>query len=632
MALSPSPVGLDAFSRTDVQDVLDAAQITAGSLYSDTLRLRDQLQELFREGVEECNSRQVDPIQLLHQTMFTERMILDAYNKHRLGNAVTPFNARVLQPENSVEYNEEENIPEALEYFPLRAEVSKRGVDVQAPPIYQLDGTVEDNQKNTGKPISRAVKVIDSPDTKTGPRPTRKKAADKAAPVAKKKPTGFGSPSYNKLRDAPSPWLPLPSGNLTMAETAAFLPQAIKSFDVIDRFLYNGAFSTTLADMINHYRTMPNGPIINNTVYRMMRGSMDNRAKKDERYAKWTVMKHVTIERPIGFDPTSVDVSNFRAPENHNARELAAAAKLPPPTILFRDMANGVKIMPSGFDALDLTRCIEYCLQNGNEDWCYPQDFVDLVDGLGGPAAVHREHQDDAAIRRHTSAKKISNAKRAGARDRDSYGRLLKQRRGFLDDSDEEEFVGSESDEDFDVADFDALDGEEDYVAPTKKGSNRKRSPSTESSEADLTPPPRKAPKRKRTAVLDHSDEEDAPSSLRPSKRTKKSPPKTRALRPKKSAISRLRKVILPQDIESESDSDVYVGPKKKKKILVATRASGRSQRYKGSYNMNDALGFGEEEEEMEIDGQDHEEEDDASPPPKRRILTPAEMRRVGRW
>ncbi|RAR14124.1 hypothetical protein DDE83_002542 [Stemphylium lycopersici] len=618
MALSPSSLSLHAFSRTDVQDVLDAAQITAGSFYSDTPCLRDQLQELFRDGVEECNSRQVDPIQLLHQTMFTERMILDAYNKHRLGNAVTPFNARVIQPENAVEYNDEENIPEALEYFPLRAEVSKRGIDVQAPPIYQHEGTAGENQRNTGKPISRAFKVADSPDTKTRPRIIRKKAVDKVAPVAGKKLTGFGSPSYNKLRDAPSPWLLLPSGNLTMAETTAFLPQAIKSFDVMDRFLFNGAFATTLAEMINHYRTMPNGPIINNTVYRMMKGSMDNHAKKDERYEKWTVTKHITIERPVGFDPTSVDVSSFRAPENHNARELAAAAKSSPPTLLFRDMANGVKIMPSGFDALDLTRCIEYCLQNKNEDWCYPQDFSGLVDRLGGPAAVHREHQDDAAIRRHTSDKKLTNAKRAGARDRDSHGRLLKQRKGFLDDFEEEEFVKRESDEDMSDPDFDALDGEEDYIAPTKKGSKRTRSPSTESSEEDPTPQPRKTLKRKRTIFLDDSDEEDALLPSRSSKRTKKSPPKARAPRSRKPVPSRLREAILPQDIESGSDSDVYVGPKQKN-VHVATRASGRSQRYKGSYNVNEAFEVGgEENEEMDIDSQHQDDEDDASPPPKR--------------
>ena len=248
----------DAFSRTDVQDMLDDAQIDAGYLYTNIPFLRDQLQHLLWEAIGESNGRHVDPMELLHRTLFNERTILDAYNKHRLGNAVTPFNARVLDPENAVEYIAEENIPEVLGWFPLRATVSKRDVDIQALPIYQVGQTTKADQRYT---MERS-----SSETLTLSNRTPQKTANSESSTTWTPSTCSVSLNYNKLRNAPSPWLPFPSGNLTMAEVTAFLPQSIKSFDIIDRFISNGALAMTLASMINHYRVMPAGPIENNTI------------------------------------------------------------------------------------------------------------------------------------------------------------------------------------------------------------------------------------------------------------------------------------------------------------------------------------------------------------------------------
>ncbi|USP75507.1 hypothetical protein yc1106_02781 [Curvularia clavata] len=574
------------FQRSDVQDMLDEAQLDAGSRFADIPHVRDQLPEYLRFAFEECNRREVDPVDMLHRAMFAERAILDPYNKHRLGYAIMQFNAQVHELENAVDYKAEENVPETLAGFPLRAAVSRRGVSIQAPPIYQAEESAEAHQQHAPSPhvAPEAPRMDDA-----GQKTTNNSAA-KA-----RKPRELGSLNYNKLRDAPFPWLSFPPGNLTMAEITAFVPQAIKSVDVIDRFLYNGALSATLADMVNHYRTMPLGPIENNSIYRMMKGPMNVRAKTERIYQDWTVSKHATIRKPVGFDPTSVSVTSFRTPQK-NSRQAAIAAQQPPPTILFRDMAEGVKTMPSGYDALDLTRCIQYCVENKDESWYYPQGFARLVSHLGGAVDVHGEHQDSAAIDRHTS----------GLNTRQPHNRDRRMQAKESVDSSVDEDTGSESDEntDYDDDSHDTIavcikdtkrkstvspddmnfeDDKNDTIAIYVKDTDANNIISSNDMDVDKDDDNdtiavcAKGMKRKKSISLEKTDK-GSHSSSRFSKRRKKDAP------------SRGRKAALPDDIDSESESDVYVGPKNSKRAGVATRSSSRHRQFSGSYNVDEAF------------------------------------------
>jgi len=623
------------FTRDEVQDMLDKAQLNAGHLFANLPDVRELLQTQHRESLMECNSRYIDRMKVLHQSMREERKIIDGHNKHRLGKARTAFNDRVIDPMIAVEYREEENIPADLQWYPLHAEVAIHDGYATAHLFDQPESDEEDNQNypddqpafignanlSNGHEIPIPVAHQDIACSKIVKR--------KPIPEGRKS-TGPGTPNYDKLKDSPSAWLDLPHGNLTLAETLAFIPHAIKSFDIMDRFLHNGALSGTFADMINHYRDMPYGPITNNTIYRMMKGPMEHRAKTEPTYEKWTVAKHTTLPRPAGFNPTSVSVAGFGTPYNFNSRERTVAETQPPPSIPFRDMANGVKIMPSGEDALDLTRCVQYCVKNNDSSWLYPQDFQNLVARLGGASTVHPYHHDDAAIRRHTSEKKRSNAKRAGARQRDRNGRLMKQPKDFVVDSDEEELLdeesGEESGADLDNFDFDALDiDDNEPLTATKKGSSHKNVIGDDTSDEDeLTPRTRNSSKRKRAS---NKDDEDT-STKQKSKRSKKTLSRKPARRsPRNRSSSRISKEVLPEALESDSDSDAYAGPKKRtKKAKVSTRSSPRGQRFNGSYNFKNALDS-EEEEDNEAD----ESEVEHTPASNRRILTPVEMRTVGR-
>ncbi|KAH6868003.1 hypothetical protein BKA58DRAFT_421382 [Alternaria rosae] len=602
------------FTRDQVQDILDAAQLNAGYLFANKENLREQLQTLLRENLMECNSREVDPMKLLYQTIRVERIIIDAYNNHRFGNAV--------------DYNENDNIPEELEWSPLHAEVAAHEVYTTAQPICQPESDEERSPTYSADPAA-LVEEGATPDMNDSLMVAAHQETTSRKTI-KRKSTGPGTLNYDKLKDAPSAWLDLPRGNLTLPETLAFIPHAIKSFDIMDRFLHNGALSGTFADMINHYRDMPYGPITNNTIYRMMKGPMAHRAKTDPTYEKWTVAKHTALQTPAGFDPASVSVAGFSTPYNFNSRERAVAATQPPPSIPFRDMINGVKIMPSGYDALDLTRCVQYCVENNDSSWLYPQDFENLVAQLGGAATVHRYHLDDAALRRHTSEKKLNNAKRAGARQRDKNGRLMKQPKNFVVDSDEEELLDDEFEEEFeadqDNLDFDALDIEDDEpVTASNKGSRRKNVLEDDTLDEDeITPRTRNSSKRKRISIEDDKDT----STKQKSKRSKNTSPRTPGRRsPRTRSSSRLSKEVLPEAVDSDSDEDAYAGPKKRtKKAKVSARSSPRGQRFGGPYNFENAVNSEEEDDEEGDAG-----EVEHTPTKKRRILTPSEMRMVGR-
>ncbi|KAH7359783.1 hypothetical protein BKA66DRAFT_370155, partial [Pyrenochaeta sp. MPI-SDFR-AT-0127] len=396
-------------TRLDAQDMLDAAQIEVGYRYADIPDLRDALQSQLCQGIENCNLRDVDPMQILHEQMRSERLILDAYNKHRLGKAAYRYYENIQKHEYAAEYHKEDNIPGQSEWFPLRFEIEKRGIHVEAAPIYQIPDTAEHSQRYSPKTSVPA---------KT-PERVKLSAKNVAREELLHKPKiGRAVENYDKLTDAPPADLEFPNGNILISEMAAFLPQSFKSWDVIDRTVHNGATSATIASLINHFRKMPHGPIENNSIYRMMKGPMNKRAMEDPRYKSWSVSKHHDIEKPEGFDPTSTSVAGFRAPVIFQRRRMSTTAVKSSPTIPFKELAEGIAVMPSGSDALDLTRCVKYCLAHPDEDWDYPVDFERLVNHIppasgftAGPEPVQIDNHDVSIVRRLTPPAKLQTRK-----------------------------------------------------------------------------------------------------------------------------------------------------------------------------------------------------------------------------
>jgi hypothetical protein len=187
-----------------------------------------------------------------------------------------------------------------------------------------------------------------------------------------------------------------PDGNITLAEVAAFLRRSFKSWDIVDRIIWNSTTTGDITALINKYRKMLEGPIANNTVYRMMRDQMDKRANKNKAYKTWTVGGHENIEEPGNFDSTCVSVKGFCRPVVFRNRFNEATVP-----ILFKDLAKGLATMPECEDVSDPTRCVQYCNANPDDGWMYSNDFQQLFgECLDGPVQVFSHHGDAQVLLR----------------------------------------------------------------------------------------------------------------------------------------------------------------------------------------------------------------------------------------
>ncbi|KAL6708000.1 hypothetical protein ACN47E_003434 [Coniothyrium glycines] len=187
--------------------------------------------------------------------------------------------------------------------------------------------------------------------------------------------------------------LPFPiHANITAAELLAFLPNSIQCADVIYRFVANGGTRRNFWAMVSTQRDLLvewTQNCCGTTMYKAMR---------DAGYEGWTVGDHGRWhDMRIGtWDETSINVGGFRTPAQVNGTSVPIA------DILFRDLAKGVRQWPQQEDALDLTRMIQYCVENPGESWMYPKDFDILLEHLGGPSTVKLEHRDRAVFKRWT--------------------------------------------------------------------------------------------------------------------------------------------------------------------------------------------------------------------------------------
>jgi hypothetical protein len=255
------------------------------------------------------------------------------------------------------------------------------------------------------------------------------------SPLAKNNAFGIGSPSWN---------LSFPSGNLTAAELLAYLPHWLKSIDVVDRLVTNGGKSYTIAALINEFRILPgdiDAIIKPNSIQIMMSYGM-RRAGFEE----WTVGTHHEFQRPNPLlDEYNLSVKTFRPPRATHPKSGSrgqVATKLKhneaADPIEFKSLALHVRKHPSGADALDLARCVQYAVAHPDQEWYFPDDFEKLVTKLGGPATVTHSHLDKQIFKRRedyvfrspikTPTSKASgtpNSKRTGS------GKVMPQSRRF---------------------------------------------------------------------------------------------------------------------------------------------------------------------------------------------------------
>lgn len=190
---------------------------------------------------------------------------------------------------------------------------------------------------------------------------------------------------------APSNTIPFPKkANMTVAEILAFLPNSINSADVIYRMISNGGTRKSIHAIINTYRNFE-AEWSANCCGEAMYKAMDKAG-----YTDWTIKKHDLWHdsRRALWDANRLDVGDLRTPSGG-----------PVGAVSFRRLAENVRTMPEGDDALDLTRMVRYCVQNSEDGWRYPKDYEELLDLLGGPAEVREQNTDGAVFRRWENRK-----------------------------------------------------------------------------------------------------------------------------------------------------------------------------------------------------------------------------------
>ncbi|KAI4958186.1 hypothetical protein J4E86_003783 [Alternaria arbusti] len=227
------------------------------------------------------------------------------------------------------------------------------------------------------------------------PRPSTASAPGPAenAPESKSRARNeyFG---YGFGPDAPSRYLPFPAtAKITAVELLAFLPNSIHCADVVYRLITNGATPTQVCAIVNTYRKLPKEwpqASCRQSIYK----TMDQGGYKD-----WRLQTHGSFhrERKSTWDDADLNVAGFSPPSGN--------VEIPPTDILFKKLAIDLSCMPQGHDALDLTRMVEYCVQNPHEPWFYPRDYDKVLQLVGGAATVRKEHSDGAASQRWAGIK-----------------------------------------------------------------------------------------------------------------------------------------------------------------------------------------------------------------------------------
>jgi hypothetical protein len=198
---------------------------------------------------------------------------------------------------------------------------------------------------------------------------------------------------------APFTYLALPaSGNITIVEILTFLPNSIRNSDICDRIVYNGLVAETVANIYNHHRDLPRDEITVNTTLKMLQWSKRNlHSYTKNSGTNWTPSRAYDNDRPVTWDATKLSLEGFKLnieykPKNNHTKEDG---------VPFEQLGADVDNMPAGYDALDLTRCVEHAVKHPNT-YIFPRDFASLTEQLGGRKTVKFGHLDRAAAARWT--------------------------------------------------------------------------------------------------------------------------------------------------------------------------------------------------------------------------------------
>ncbi|KAF2127530.1 hypothetical protein P153DRAFT_432654 [Dothidotthia symphoricarpi CBS 119687] len=202
------------------------------------------------------------------------------------------------------------------------------------------------------------------------------------------------------LRDFPSHNYILPTGaplNFTMVEIIAILPSWFKNTSLATRFLNNNITASIHLAILQEHRDL--GITTEHERARAREGIADAYRKTMRSVdPEWTKARH---RIPKEWNNGVMNVNTFVPDVVHETWYQA------PPPIAFKALCNGLKKLPQGADAGDLTRALEYALCNTKFDQfqqphelLFPDD-LQMILGYIGRTDVTMEHTDRCVVRRY---------------------------------------------------------------------------------------------------------------------------------------------------------------------------------------------------------------------------------------
>jgi hypothetical protein len=181
--------------------------------------------------------------------------------------------------------------------------------------------------------------------------------------------------------------------NFTIVEILVLLPNWFRNKALCSRFLNNHLTGSIHFMILEEHRELQFGSEHERERARKWLTDEYRKAmRKDNK--DWTKATHV---KPAGWQPTAMGVDGF-TPDDV---EVPGYRRVP--SIFFRDLAIGVKKMPEGPAAGDLTRALLFAIES-KQDYLFPEDLPTILDYIGR-TQIMTAHTDRLIVHTYSELK-----------------------------------------------------------------------------------------------------------------------------------------------------------------------------------------------------------------------------------
>lgn len=224
--------------------------------------------------------------------------------------------------------------------------------------------------------------------------------------------TGFTVMRAAYLQSLPEHAYVMPPGpalNFTLPDIFVLLPLWFKNTQIVVRALNNGVNSSVHFEILRQHRVLD---IPESELARLKDAISDNYRRTMRRFnIKWTKVSH---KAPENWNPNDLSV-NYFVPDTP-----ATGSSQPQPPVAFnqpipfKDLMGDVEKLPQGPDAGDLTRAVDFAMNNQKRiengevsEWMFPTDIHSILNHIGY-TNITGDHLDGSVVARYLKTSKQS--------------------------------------------------------------------------------------------------------------------------------------------------------------------------------------------------------------------------------